>query len=247
LEESEGSQVKKTEKLRVGKETYEYTLVYKRIKNLIVRVYLDGSLGVSVPIGTSKAKIEEFLRSKSEFIQQAREKQAKRAQRKKGPIAQSGATLFYRGGKYTLSLEKGEGALRFSGKDAVLSVPDPENTAAAQKILEKKLEELLYPLVLESCRTYGPRFAPYGARPAREIRLKKMKSTWGTCRSTEGILTFSTMLIEVPPELLDYIVCHEYAHFVHPNHSPAFYEILGRVCPMHKKRREELKNKDYCL
>lgn len=65
---------------------------------------------------------------------------------------------------------------------------------------------------------------------ARRITLRDPTSRWGSCSST-GALNFSWRLILAPPFVLDYLAAHEVAHFVHMNHSPAFWKVTRRLFP----------------
>jgi predicted metal-dependent hydrolase len=42
--------------------------------------------------------------------------------------------------------------------------------------------------------------------------------------------------------VLDYLAAHEVAHFVHMNHSPAFWKITKRLFPETDRAEEWLKN-----
>lgn len=72
------------------------------------------------------------------------------------------------------------------------------------------------------------------------ISIRDQKTRWGSC-SGKGNLNFNWRLILAPEEVLDYVVVHELAHRKEMNHSPAFWEIVERVLPDYKKRRQWLK------
>lgn len=74
-----------------------------------------------------------------------------------------------------------------------------------------------------------------------QIRFRKMISQWGNCYPKRGILTFNTNLVYAPYECVEYVVYHEFTHFLQANHSREFYEELQIVCPDWKKKREMLK------
>jgi predicted metal-dependent hydrolase len=76
---------------------------------------------------------------------------------------------------------------------------------------------------------------------ARRITLRDTTSRWGSCSST-GALNFSWRLILAPSFVLDYLAAHEVAHFVHMNHSPAFWKITKRLFPETDRAEEWLKN-----
>ena len=74
-----------------------------------------------------------------------------------------------------------------------------------------------------------------------EIKFRKMVSRWGSCHTKKGILTFSTNLMYAPAECIEYVVWHEFTHFLQPNHSTRFYDELAKVCPNWKECRKKLK------
>ncbi|MDY0116527.1 MAG: SprT family zinc-dependent metalloprotease [Sulfurimonadaceae bacterium] len=76
--------------------------------------------------------------------------------------------------------------------------------------------------------------------PYKEMRIKKLKSRWGSCDSLARI-TFNQELIKVKKELIDYVVVHELAHLVHMNHSPEFHALVRSYLPDADTLRKELK------
>lgn len=90
------------------------------------------------------------------------------------------------------------------------------------------------------CEAAFPPFSDMGiAFPI--IKVRNMKTQWGSCRPREGILTFNTKLLDVPRECAEYVVVHEFAHFIHPNHSKDFYELVAHFVPDYKERRKRMK------
>lgn len=95
-------------------------------------------------------------------------------------------------------------------------------------------------VVVEMCEKVYPYFEKKGiAFP--QIRFRKMVSQWGNCRAKQGILTFNTALMYAPPACIEYVVLHEFTHFLQQNHSRAFYDELAKVCPAWKTLRKQLK------
>jgi hypothetical protein len=68
-----------------------------------------------------------------------------------------------------------------------------------------------------------------GVEPAR-VQIRAQRTRWGSCSRT-GRLSFNWRLVHAPPEVLDYVVVHELAHMVHPNHSQDFWTLVHAHCP----------------
>ncbi len=86
--------------------------------------------------------------------------------------------------------------------------------------------------------------AEYYARAAgvnfRSITLRNSSSRWGSC-SAKGGLSFCWRLAFAPLEVLDYVVCHEVAHLRHHNHSAAYWQLVGQLCPHYETHERWLK------
>ena len=80
---------------------------------------------------------------------------------------------------------------------------------------------------------------PYGVKYPM-VKIRTMKSKWGSCQPQQGKITLNGSMIASPKEAIEYVVLHELAHFVHPNHSKKFYEFVETLMPDWKTRKEKL-------
>ena len=106
--------------------------------------------------------------------------------------------------------------------------------------LPPKAEALAYMQAL--CRAYYPQFAatcPGGAMP--KIAVRDMNTRWGSCSLRTGTLAFARRLCAMPLPAQEYVVVHEFCHFAHPDHSPAFWAAVAEVLPDYKQRERMLK------
>ena len=101
-------------------------------------------------------------------------------------------------------------------------------------------EDELKELILALCNNVYPYYEKQGIKHP-EIKFQKMVSRWGSCHTKKGILTFSTNLMYAPAECIEYVVWHEFTHFLQPNHSTRFYDELAKVYPNWKECRKKLK------
>ena len=72
-----------------------------------------------------------------------------------------------------------------------------------------------------------------------EIRVKKLKSNWGTC-SSKKVLTFNYKILFLAPHIADYIVVHELCHLQEMNHSHRFWKLVEQEFPNAKKMHSEI-------
>jgi predicted metal-dependent hydrolase len=79
----------------------------------------------------------------------------------------------------------------------------------------------------------------YGFEYARE-RFGNQSGRWGSC-STSGTISLNVALMNLPLELIDYVLIHELAHTKQMNHSPAFWDIVEECMPEYRQHRKILK------
>jgi len=73
------------------------------------------------------------------------------------------------------------------------------------------------------------------------LKARIMSSKWGVCYTRKNQITVSSYLINYPLKALEYIVIHELVHFIIPNHSKRFYEIIANNMPDYKIANDALK------
>ncbi|MCD7723935.1 MAG: M48 family metallopeptidase [Clostridiales bacterium] len=109
-------------------------------------------------------------------------------------------------------------------------------TDAQRAALEKRY--------IEAAKDYFPKraayFQPFTGGTYRRITVRDQKTRWGSC-SAKGTLSFNWRLMLAPPAVLDYVVVHELCHLTHMDHSPAFWQAVGEVCPDYRACRQWLK------
>ena len=120
-----------------------------------------------------------------------------------------------------------------------LCVKDTENFAKKQKMVTRYLDEQCRSIFGEIILETYPVFQKYGV-PMPELRIRNMETRWGSCLAKKGIVTLNKRLLEAPRNCIEYVVMHEFCHFVHPNHSKQFYAFLTMLMPDWKQRKETL-------
>jgi predicted metal-dependent hydrolase len=67
---------------------------------------------------------------------------------------------------------------------------------------------------------------PDGVRATSVRWVDTMTTRWGSCTTTTGAIRLSERLRTMPSWVVDYVLVHELAHLVHPDHSPAFWALV---------------------
>ncbi len=72
------------------------------------------------------------------------------------------------------------------------------------------------------------------------LTLSNAQSRWGSCNS-RGEVRLSWRLLQAPPHIINYVICHELAHLKQMNHSAKFYAVVEQLFPNYKAAENELK------
>ncbi len=76
--------------------------------------------------------------------------------------------------------------------------------------------------------------------PTPELFLSNARSRWGSCNSRKEI-RLNWRLLQAPPHIINYVVCHELAHLKEMNHSAKFWAVVASIFPDYKTAEKELK------
>lgn len=208
--------------------------VYKRrgSKNIRLSVNSDGKIRVSMPTWLPYQAGLKFAQSKTGWLQS----QAPRE------LFQNGQRI----GKYhTLKMAIKPGIVqpqtRLTGTTASVyymgSVSSPAVQAAAHQVAKRAAlaegEQLLPQRLRDLALKHGFSF--------RAVRIRHLKTRWGSCSSRHDI-TLNYYLMQLPWELIDYVLVHELAHTEELNHSPDFWATVERCLPDYKQRRKALRD-----
>jgi predicted metal-dependent hydrolase len=66
------------------------------------------------------------------------------------------------------------------------------------------------------------------ARPVSVRWTSNQLRRWGSCTPVDGAIRLSHRLAAMPADVRDYVLLHELAHLLHPDHGRAFRALLAR-------------------
>ncbi|RMF16310.1 MAG: M48 family peptidase [Gammaproteobacteria bacterium] len=101
-------------------------------------------------------------------------------------------------------------------------------TQAERRALQSKVEALV------------AEHAPRMGVTVREIRLRAMRTRWGSCNIREQRIWISTRLVHYPESCLEAVVVHELAHLIERGHTPRFYALMDQYYPAWREAEQTL-------
>lgn len=218
-----------------------YQLEQKPVKNLNLRIHKDCKVYVSANPEVPVNKVDEFVVSKGRYICSAQKKFGEMALYSPKPKQYvSGETFYILGKGVRLKVEQAShNTISSDGVYLNLCIKDPQD-------FEKKKRMVSHFLDCQCDTTFGevmseiyPVFQKYGvAVPV--LRFRNMETRWGSCLPRKGIITLNKRLLEAPRHCIEYVVMHEFCHFIHPDHSKHFYAFLTMLMPDWKERKRIL-------
>ena len=227
--------------VRINGLLLEYSLERKNVKNLNLHVRKDGSVYVSANDTVPEGKIDEFLISKGDFIRNAQDKFKEQEQYRPLPkLYVSGETFYIQGRALRLKVtQTARDKIYSDGVYLFLDVKDQQDISKKERMVKRFLDKQCKAVFGEIVAELYPVFQKYGVAPPT-LRIRNMDTRWGSCLPGKGVITLNKRLLEAPRNCIEYVVMHEFCHFIHPNHSKHFYDFLAMLMPDWKERKKVL-------
>ncbi|MEZ5659683.1 MAG: SprT family zinc-dependent metalloprotease [Burkholderiaceae bacterium] len=216
----------------------EYTLVRRRRRTIGFTIDARG-LTVSAPQWVSLAAIGEALDEKRDWIARKLDDWQTYEQRR-AALAQAwchGGEIRYLGRRCRLQRVPADAEAAYEPGELLdtLHLPsrDDDLRSSAESWLRARAFELLDARVAH--------FAAASGLHPRAWRISSARTLWGSC-SSQGIIRLNWRLIQLPAELIDYVVVHELAHLRELNHSARFWATVEKILPGHELARKRLRD-----
>ena len=210
-------------------------IVNTKLKHTYLSFDDEGNLVIKSP-KVSQQYIEKLLLKKAAWITASQQKLLQ----KKGKVSTftEETELYYRGQAYPLLMQpqtKRGTTLHFDGACFLLSYAHFDEQLFHTQIdafYRNSAKEEIPPLVERWAKKMGLDY--------NRLSFRKAKRQWGSC-SGKNNLSFNTMVMKLPPDVIEYIVVHELAHIEHKHHQKAFWACVARYLPDYKRRIALLK------
>jgi predicted metal-dependent hydrolase len=112
------------------------------------------------------------------------------------------------------------------------SVVQKKAAAACERALKLEAEHLLPQRLKSLADKHGFDY--------KKVQTRKLISRWGSCSSTK-IITLSYYLVQLPWNLIDYVLIHELIHTRHMHHGKNFWDDFEKITPNARSLQKEIR------
>lgn len=201
-----------------------------RRRSLSLRVGDGGEVVVNAPMTMAEGVIQGFVGKHWDWIRARR-------QERLGPRLDwaSGLALPYLGGTVGLAVRPAQGRARAWLEGETLCCTAPPDQVA--RVVLAWYQTTARQVLAQRLAWHAGRIG----RPLPPLRLSNARTRWGSL-SPKGVVSLNWRLVKADLEVIDYVICHELAHFRQRNHSPAFWREVETLFPQWATVRRRLRD-----
>jgi len=204
-------------------------------KNLRLSINSKGQVRVSLPPWTPYAVGVSFAQSRRQWIIEHAQKNPQSLLKHDDRIGKSYRLRFIK------LPETQKMSVRISNNEVVVKIPSSSNAADIQKAAKRASEKAL--------RADAEALLPQRLRQLADkhrvaykgVTVKKLTGRWGSC-SSAGQIALSYYLIQLPWNLIDYVIIHELVHTRYLNHGPDFWTEFKKLLPEARQLQKQIRN-----
>ena len=223
--------------IKIAEKEHEILICKKKIKSLRLKINSDNQITLSIPYYYSFTNAFNFLETKKDWIEKNLNKFKSKLKDKKCDFKEN-STIYILGKEIYVKpilfrknqIELKEDSLTLYLKNLSYDYALKQFTNWAIKYLDSIVNTFL--------NFYFEKYFSTLNKPS--IKYKKMKSMWGNCKYTKGVITLNTYLIKAPTDCIEYVVVHELAHLIYHDHGKEFKNFLTTLLPNWKNIKKKL-------
>ena len=216
-------------------ETISY-LLERRLRRTVGLKITENGLVVHAPKRIFEFQLNQILQEKSNWILNKLKNRAANQVEKIHWV--DGEHLLYLGNDIQLNITQSSSnkTLIFNQNCLNMACLQPNNHVACSR-------RAVHWYKKQATLDFGRRLEILSAKLGVEtppLTLSNARSRWGSCNS-RGEVRLCWRLLQAPPHIINYVICHELAHLKQMNHSAKFYAVLESLFPNYKAAEKELK------
>jgi len=214
-------------------------VVRKEIKHLHVGVYPPtGRVRVAAPRRLDDEAVRLAVVSRLGWIRRKQKEFAGQDRQSQREMV-TGESHYFQGRRYLLNVIECDGpaGVRLAGKTSMeLRVPPAFGRAQRDVVLQRWYRRQLRALLPALVAKWEPRVGV----TVSEVRIKRMKTRWGSCNAPARRVWLNLELIKKPVVCLEYVLVHELVHLHERHHNETFLAWMDTLLPTWRVYRDEL-------
>jgi len=211
-------------------------IVKKDVKHINLKVKPSGEVILTIPTDSNERDIEYVLKKRADWIERKIAFFNTHKEVRKREYV-SGENFHYLGRKYRLKvIQSSKEGVKLQRGYLQIFVKDIADIGRKERLLHiwySQKAQIHFSKAIE-------KYKPIVKQNIEIVRIREMKTRWGSCNPIKGYINLNLKLIEKPTECIEYVVFHELAHLIHANHSVKFYNYLSLFMPDWRRRKEQL-------
>ncbi|MBX0358364.1 M48 family metallopeptidase [Halobacillus sp. Nhm2S1] len=229
--------------VQYGTTTIDYELLNMKRKDLKITVDLVNGVQVAAPEETSLETIEKAIKQRASWItSKLREiEQVHTPSFKKEYV--SGEKFPYLGRHYRLKVHKEAvptPVLKFHQGKFIAIVPRDWEYEQVEKVLEAKLIQWYRDHGIVKVKERAEIYKEILGVSPNSLQLRTQHKRWGTC-TPNGDIYLNWRIVMAPVSVIDYVIVHELAHLIVPEHNEKFWNVVQSVLFDYEKSKEWLR------
>jgi predicted metal-dependent hydrolase len=226
--------------LRYGEQEIHYEIVRRSRRSLEIAVEPDASVVITAPKDASLDAIEGKLRKRAAWVTRQQRYFSQFLPRTPERKFVAGETHLYLGRQYRLKVVRHvQESVKLLRGFIVVQTHRPTHSKVTRELVEAWYRErahIKFQERIEVCLQLFP--DSEGFRP-KGLIVRQTRQRWGSMSPT-GRLLLNRRLVQAPVDAIDYVITHELCHVAAPHHGPAFFQLLDKVMPDWKRRKQRL-------
>ena len=218
-----------------------YDVHRKKVKNINLRINQNMEVCISAPLKLHKDYIENFIRSKENWIKKVIEKLKEIKSKTVSYEYRTGEIHRFMGKEYVLKVIEGKDRVSLKNDTILLIANDINDMEKKKNIMEKWYFENAKKVFLEVIE----KWLKILDEKIEHLSIRRMKTRWGSCNYKKRYINLNTDLVKRSMFEIEYVVLHELTHLKYPNHGKGFYRYMENYMPNYRKAEKLLNAKHY--
>ena len=227
-------------------------VIYRKRKTVSIRIIPKDTIEIISPKSLSISFLKKILTEKSSWIMKTLDKFENMDDSFKERKYINGEIYYYLGKEYKLRIvedknlnNKKYAYISITGNDLIINTNNNEKDYIKNE-LKNWYKIQSEKIVMDRLDILKKESQIMNSLSPNLIKIKEQKKRWGSCTSKKTIYINSRISM-AKPEVIDYILVHEFCHLVHMDHSMDFYDLVSQILPNFKLAEKWLKENSYKL